>query len=850
MRVISHGMVRRLMFVVAALMVALPARASVLPHALGMYPQQGAPLPMLSSKIDVVVRGPMVESTVTQTFRNDTDRATEATYIFPLPADAAVSAMAIDLGTRKIHAAVESRGSAHDRYEQAVSAGLGAGVLDQERPDVFTQTISAIPPKSTVSITLRFDTTARYSDGTWELVLPLVVAPRYVPGTASGRPTTGTGRSPDTDRSPDASRVTPGGTPGAGGATEITIEFQTTDDDVSSPTHDLAHPSAHYAIVDPKSDHDAIVRWRAKAPSAGWVEQDRDGGFAAVVVEAPPAAAHTAAARCTLVLDRAATTRGDGDAVEHALVRALLGVLGVKDRVAVTGSDHLDWRAPEQALHALDEEWSRAAGPFDLTKVLATTHADGAPIVLVTDGLVTDDAAAIAAAKHVGVPIHVIGFGPAPNRSLLAAIATATGGTIRVAVVGDDLAAIARDTIADVATPPAPLAVSWGTLSASDVVPATLPRIGAGQAALVVARVARVQAGNARARGDVFALASVTTSSPPPGALTPHGAIARRWARLHLDDLIAAGNARAITDHALAFGLVSPFTSMVAIGNEVIVEGGVKHTRAVPVSVPAGMRWQLVKQQITVDTATSGADASEPPRDEWKADKAKTKTGKESTVSSNGAKSANDPAPRATTRHKKHVDDDESDDKPIAKKPRDRGGDVEGDDGDEDGAVDHEEHAPAPMVAKAEAADEPESIVLSAQSEGRHALRLSAALGTGLVFGSSAEPLGTIAARVEGGDRTLLGVEGSLWLVDGLHAQGTILGTVGRRPFLDRHLELRAGVGVHLGGGLGPALNLALRWRLPVRHLALFLRYDGALIRLDAVDDGQNVGTLGLESSW
>ena len=208
-----HGMVRPA-FVVAALAVALPARAGTLPHALGMYPQQGAPLPMLDSKLDVTVRGPIVETIVTQTFRNDTDRATEATYIFPLPPDAAVSAMAIELGSRTIRAAIESRGSAQERYEQAVAAGLGAGLLDQERPDVFTQTVSAIPPRSTVAITLRFDTTARYRDGSWELVLPLVVAPRYVPGIASGRPTTGTGSRPDTDRSPDASRVTPAGGPG------------------------------------------------------------------------------------------------------------------------------------------------------------------------------------------------------------------------------------------------------------------------------------------------------------------------------------------------------------------------------------------------------------------------------------------------------------------------------------------------------------------------------------------------------------------------------------------------------------------------------------------------------------
>ena len=197
---------------------ALPAgAASELPHRIGMYPQQGAPLAMLDSDVAVSVRGPIVEVTVTQTFRNDTDRVTEATYIFPLPTDAAVSAMSITTGHRTIHAAIELREKAIARYETAVAAGIGAGLLEQERPDVFTQTVSAIPARGEVRVTLRYDTVAYYQRGIWGLTVPLVVAPRYVPGSADGRPTTGTGRAPNTERAPDASRVTPGGAPGAAG---------------------------------------------------------------------------------------------------------------------------------------------------------------------------------------------------------------------------------------------------------------------------------------------------------------------------------------------------------------------------------------------------------------------------------------------------------------------------------------------------------------------------------------------------------------------------------------------------------------------------------------------------------
>ena len=797
---------------VALVALAAPARgAGRLRAHMGMYTPQGARLALLDSTIAVRVRGPIAEATVTQTFRNDTDRVTEATYIFPLPADAAVSAMAIETGARTIHAAIEPRAHAQQRYEAAVAAGVGAALLDQERPDVFTQTVSAIPAKGTVVVTLRFDTVARYQDGRWELALPLVVAPRFVPGTASGRPTTGTGHAPDTDRAPDASRVTPGGGPGAGGTTDIIIDLGDTAEDVTSPTHDLVKTKAGYALHDPKTDHDAVIRWRAKVPAAGWVEPGAGGGFAAVVVEAPPAAAKHAAVRVLLVLDRAATTRGDADVIERPIVRALLGGLNASDRVAVTGSDTLSWRTPDRAQRALDESWGKPAGSFDLSRVLAHARGGGAPLVLISDGLVADDRAVLAAAGKLGAPIHVIGIGPAPNRSLLAALAATTGGTVRFPLIGDDLTALARDVIADTAGAPAPLAITWGTLGASDVVPATLPRLGAGQATLVVAKVKQVQAANARVRGDVFGFVIVKPPRPPEGATTPRGALGRRWAKLKLDELVAAGNPKAVTAHALRHGLVSPYTSMVAIGSEIVVRGGIKHSVAIPVSVPEGMRWQLVKRELTVDT---------PPTTTATSKSSETADVKQA----NRVQPATEPA------------------------PRDEGGAADEDFEMSLGRVDS---APAPTVSPGanETRVDAETISLSGGMLAERRTRLSLALGAGLARrGGETAPLVALTGRIERGRRALLGLEGSLWLVDGAHAQGSALGTIAYR--LTRRLELGGGTGLHVtGDGLGPAFELALRAHV-VRRLTGYLRYDGALLLHDQTYDGQHAGSIGLETRF
>lgn len=911
----SQGMVRPAIAAVILLVLASVAHAaSDLPRRIGMYPQSGAPLAMLDSDVAVRVNGAIVEATITQTFRNDTDKVTEATYIFPLPVDAAVSAMEIETATRTIRAAIEPRDAAKQRYERAIAAGVGAGLLEQERPDVFTQTVSAIPARGTVKVTLRFDSVARYQAGTWELVVPLVVAPRFVPGSASGRPTTGTGRAPDTDRAPDASRVTPGGAPRAGGATQLALEFAEAVDGVTSPTHELTATAGGYTLVDKASDHDAVIRWRAKAPTQAWVEGGDAGGFAAILVEGAPApTSRKTAVRVVLVVDHAATTRGDAEAVQRPLVRALLSSLEARDSVALAGGK-LVFGSAAAAQRALDER-PRTTAPFDLSRVLAGLRGDQ-PTVLVSDGLVADDRAVLAAAAKLRAPVHVIGTGPAPNRGLLAGIAAASGGTVRFAHVGDDLGALARDVLADTAAQPERIAINWGALAVSDVVPAN-PRLGAGQALLVVARVKQVRTANARVRGDVFGFVDVPSRPAPDGATTTGGVLARRWAKARLDELVSAGNAKAITEHALRYGLVSPMTAMVAIGDEVVVKGGVKHTVPVPVSVPAGMQWQLVKQQTTVDTSKTSTfelegRLADAPHDKRKKQGAKAPAKEAPERRPVGSRPTDRPRTTATTTSKpktttktttttrtpprtatpprrpvsagagrtpiaagparEPVSRPEPTAQPTAPAP-------------ENVAPTQEEPAaPPPMVdanepgasddesRDADVARDAESLSQGVATAGESAaveededslaeativygtrsrLRLSLALGAGLA--AAEDQLGGFAALTARAElarrRTSFGLEGSLWLVDELGMQGSLLGTVSRR--MGGRLELGGGLGLRItGDAIGPALGLTLRTLLPIRGLATYLRYDGALLQQDGASRGINAGSFGIEARW
>ena len=828
---------------------------------MGLYPVNAAsPLAMVDSRIELTVRGPIIEAVVVQRYRNTTDRATEATYIFPLPPDAAVSAMAIQIGGRTIRAAIERRDAALRRYEAAVAAGVAGALLEQERADVFTQNIAAIPVNAAVEVTLRYDTVARYQAGAWELVIPMVVAPRYVPGTASGRATTGSGSAPDTDRSPDASRITPAASPGAGGSTAVVIHFVDPAAELTSPTHELGGSSRDATLSDPHSDHDAIVRWRAAAPAAGWVERDGDAGFAAVLVEAAPPGARKAPIRVVLAIDRAPTVRGDGDAVEHPLVRALLGALDRGDRVRVIGSDAIAWSARDEARQAIERAWSTPAGVFDLTRVLEGARPDGAAIVLVSDGLVADDEAAIAAAARLAVPVHVIGIGPAPARATLRRIAAASGGTVRFAAPGDDLTALAVAALADVGSPPQPFTVTWGALVASDVEPAVLPRLGAGQAGIVLARIHRAQAANARARGELFAFEALTPARPVEGATTSHGPLARRWARERVADLVAGHHDRAaVTSLALSYGLVSPYTSLVAVGSDVVVQGGVTHSIAVPVAVPSGMQWQAIKPAIEVDTRAGAKSEVAPPHHGHTEPRAPA-------PAPVGTKKPR-PAPK---KHRLHGDDAEDDDRarndrgPPASPTLDQSGTspADGSAADKDAAPPvapepRSEREPEPEGGAFKAAQsiatatggevaDAETIVETAASH--RAWRLSTALAGGLAFDHGARGLLALDVRLESTRTPRLGGELALWLTGG-GAEGRALVTFARTA-LAGWLELGLGAGGHLGHDSGLATSLRLLARTPISGLAGALRYDAALLLTRPSVEAEHVLTLGLELSY
>lgn len=151
------------------------------------------PCPLQHTDVKVEISGLFARTIVEQTYANPYPRTIEAVYTFPLSNHAAVDRMMMIVRSgeteKTIEGEVKERSIARAMYEDARESGYVASLLEQERPNIFTQSVANIEPGATVKVRIATIELARRKNGVAEYVFPMVVGPRYIPGHAASMPT-------------------------------------------------------------------------------------------------------------------------------------------------------------------------------------------------------------------------------------------------------------------------------------------------------------------------------------------------------------------------------------------------------------------------------------------------------------------------------------------------------------------------------------------------------------------------------------------------------------------------------------------------------------------------------------
>ena len=318
----------------------------------------------LGIDVDLTVSGPTVRARVTQIFRNPTQNWVEAVYVYPLPAGGAVDTLKMVIGDRVVVGEIKERQQARIIYEQAQRNGQKAALTEQERPNIFTNSVANIGPGETVLVQIEYQEPVQQTGNEFSLRVPMVVGPRYNPApvvqSVDFRPDGGGWGATKSDPVPDRDRISPEVLDPATNApvnpTSITVRLQAGFPlgEVKSHHHPvkIESPDASTRVIRlaegvVPADRDFELTWKPaaeKAPSVGlFREHVGDADYLLAFVTPPSveqAEQKPLPREVIFVIDNSGSMGGTSIIQAKASLIYALGRLQPNDRFNVIRFDH------------------------------------------------------------------------------------------------------------------------------------------------------------------------------------------------------------------------------------------------------------------------------------------------------------------------------------------------------------------------------------------------------------------------------------------------------------------------------------------------------------------------------
>ncbi|HEY6968514.1 MAG TPA: VIT domain-containing protein [Candidatus Angelobacter sp.] len=558
-------------------------------------------VPLRHTDVKTEISGFVARISVTQEFENVLPNAVEAIYVFPLPHDSAVDGMIMKVGDREIQAVIKEREEARKIYDAARNAGHTAALLDQERPNIFTQSVTNIPPNSKVEVTLSVIELLKYEAGTYEFSFPMVVGPRYIPGTPAAAQTNAAGvqdvalktgadseqrgTMPDTDQVPDASKISPAvagvHTQDEHAGHDVSIAVNLSAGlyvtDVGSTSHKISSQrtgadSFHVQLADDAvlANKDFILKYKIAGPNisdAVLTHADKSGGYFTLILQPPEKVPDNAVVPRELifVLDTSGSMWGFPlEMAKKTIARALDNLRPEETFNLITFSGATRILFPE-AVPATPENIKAAktvlagaygSGGTEMMKAIRTALGDdaaaGKPVTgptpslrvvcFMTDGYVGNDAEIVAEVqKHPEARVFAFGIGTAVNRFLLSKMAEEGHGEVEF-VTNPNEAQPAADRFYERVHSPVltNISIDWNGLPVAEVYPAQVPDLFSAKPIIVTGRYTQAAKGTIVIHG--------TRAGGPftrgiavdfPEDNSSNAALEKIWARNKVDNLMS-----------------------------------------------------------------------------------------------------------------------------------------------------------------------------------------------------------------------------------------------------------------------------------------------------------------------
>jgi Ca-activated chloride channel family protein len=601
-----------------------------IPQLTTVFEGKNTDLPLKHTAIKADLEGFIAKVEVTQIYRNDFISPIEATYIFPLPENSAVYSMDMKIGDRIIGAEIKKRAEAKEMYDQAKKDGYTAALLEQQRPNVFKQSVANLEPGKEIAVTVRYSQDLTYDAGFYEFVFPMVVGPRFFPPEKAG--------ANGAKAEPGANEVNPplfgdGQRPGNNVSVSVMLRDGLGAFDFAVPTHDTQftqYSSGDVSVTLDKKDEipnrDFVMRYRigGKEPQGKLLaHQAGKGGYFSLVVHPPEMDLNKVVGdrEIIFVVDVSGSMWGAPLELCKDAMRESLGQLRPVDTFNIltfSGATQWAFKKPVPANKAnvaeaiqMIDGLRAGGGTYMLNAIneaLRPTIEQGRNryVFFMTDGYVGNEAEIIAASgeytqqqESKGQKSKVFGFGvgASPNKYLLDGLATSGKGLTVYATNREDPVRAVNQFYRYIDHPVwEDISVDWAGLPVEEIQPDFLPDLFASRPVIIHGKYNGSGDGNITIKGKANGKeVSMKLAVSLPKEETKHRMLATLWGRAKISslsrDLIHSKDQSAIekiTNIGLEYHLVTAYTSLIAIDKSKKVSNGDTPTINQPAAAPEG----------------------------------------------------------------------------------------------------------------------------------------------------------------------------------------------------------------------------------------------------------------------
>lgn len=567
--------------------------------------------PLKHTDVQADISGYVARVKVEQEFTNPFSEPIEAVYTFPLSHTAAVDEMTMQIGNRTIVGKILKRDDAMKAYKEAKREGKSAAKLDEERPNIFTQSVANIPPHSTIKIQITYSDLLAYHSGKYSFVYPMVVGPRYMPGSPIGAQ--GSGTEPDTSRVPDASLLSPPASPqhtraGHDIALKVNLDAGVTFTDVKSDLHkittDQIAPNKAVIQLQPSDripNRDFVLSWAVggeQVKSGYLTHKDGSTGYFTMMLVPPakPSQQQINPRELVFIVDRSGSQSGLPLQKARETMLYILDHLNPRDTFQVmsfsNGIELLFAKPQPVSADTIDEAKKyvanlQADGGTEMMQAVEIANEMPAAdhrlrvFAIMTDGYIGDDKQVIDFVKTTRAKSRWFAFGTgnSVNRYLIDGIANHGGGEAEYVLLNSSSEKVAKDFHDKLSSPVlTDVAIKFEGLDVAEINPKILNDVWAEKPLYITGKYTKPGKGTVilkGIRGGEPYEQKMEVDLPAANASNP--SLPSVWARSEVSELMHSSEDQAgqvppaiqkqVENLGLQYHLLTKFTSFVAVDN-------------------------------------------------------------------------------------------------------------------------------------------------------------------------------------------------------------------------------------------------------------------------------------------